>query len=114
MGRHRRDYLKHTHALVHSWAHWTIRCEERSLIGFASMTVEGRLMAGEIGGSGVGGSKCPEVMMPEHVARVERAMRGIPGDLGEAVRRFYFDGEDVGRSKVTEALQWLSGRLGVG
>lgn len=113
MARQRRDYLRFTHAMVHSWANWLLSCETHSAIGYPQQTVEGRLMAGEAGGdSGRASSRVPDVMMPVHVAKVDRAMRIIPDDLRTVVEAHYLSGAKVSRGRLTEALQWLSGRLG--
>jgi len=97
--------------MVHWWANWTNNRMERSAIGYPSSTVEGRLNDGLISSGMPAGAIVPDVMMPEDVAKVDRAVKMMPEDLSVAVRGFYLEGEDVSRRRVNEALVWLSARL---
>lgn len=52
------------------------------------------------------------IMMPAHVQEIDRAVRVMPKDLHQVIMIHYVDGNRVSRQRVTEALQWLAGRLG--
>ena len=109
MARPRRDYLQRTHIQVDGWANWVARHLHTSIIGYPSRTAESR--AGEGLGDGKPGSKSPEVMMPEHVAKVDHAVRVMPKDLYVTVENYYINTQKVPRRKLNEALMWLSGRI---
>ena len=109
MARPRRDYLQQTHWLVVGWAEWLDRHVETSVIGYPSSTAEAR--AGEGAGCGDGKSKCPEVMMPAHVAVVDRAIRVMPNALYVVLVKKYQKQGKVSRHKLDESLTWLSGKL---
>jgi len=109
MPRPRRDYLRKTHWWVQDWAEWMARHVDSSAIGYPRRTAESS--AGEGRGSNKPGSICPEVIMPEHVATIDHAVRDMPQDLNATVIRKYRHGDTVSRRKLDEALIWLSGRI---
>ena len=109
MPRARRGYLQRVHWLVVWWAEWMDSHIDGSVIGYPSSSPEAR--AGEGSGGGDGKSKCPEVMMPDGVADVDRAIRVMPGALSSVIVKKYQRSEKVNRHKLDEALTWLSGRL---
>jgi hypothetical protein len=111
MGRQRRDHLQTAHYYVVTWSEWLDRHIESSAIGYPSSTAEAR--AGEGGGSGKACSRCPDVMMPGHVAIVDRAVRIMPDELSVVLIRKYRQNDKVSRRKLDEALTWLAGRLHV-
>ena len=111
MARKRRDHLQTAHYHLVTWAEWLDRHMECSVIGYPSRTAESR--AGEGLGQGKGSSRCPEVMMPEHVQLVDRAIRVMPEELSVVIVEKYRNQKRVTRYKLDEALTWISGKLHV-
>ena len=109
MPRPRRDYLRKAHWLVQDWSEWMECHVDSSAIGYPRRTAESS--AGQGRGSNKPGSICPEVIMPQHVATVDKAIRQMPTDLNVVVIRKYRQGIRVSRRKLDEALIWLSGRI---
>lgn len=112
MARPKRDYLQSAHTLLYGWADWTLRNIKDA--GYPHATVESRLMEGGAAENMPAGCRVPPgIMMPTHVAVVDRALRTMPEDLLIVVKVYYLDGEDMSRHRVNEALQWLAGKVAV-
>lgn len=113
MAKPRRDWLERAHVMAWSWAEWTVTHVECSAIGYPSRTGEARLA--EDGGQGGAVARCvvPDVVMPHHVAVVDRAVKVMPQKLRETLEQKYLHGGEVARRSLTEALTWLSGAVGI-
>ncbi len=111
MARPKRSYLQAIHHQVLSWANWNAMYLDNA--GYPHSTVEARLMEGGAGDPPPPGCRIPMgIMMPAHVQEIDRAVRVMPKDLHQVIMIHYVDGNRVSRQRVTEALQWLAGRLG--
>jgi len=109
MARPRRDYLNDTASMVHEWANWCLINLPSSAIGFPKEAIDTRIGLGK--GSNKPGSITPNLMMPRHVGRVDRAMYGIPADLYETIEDKYFAKKEVSDFRLNQPLIFIYARI---
>lgn len=102
--------------LIQDWADFNIDCFQRSPIGYPKASPEGR--AGE-GGSSVAGSMCPEVIMRERVAKLDRIYKDehFPNKWKKIIQKKYIDNEKLTRREyqiLDPMHHFIDGRMKAG
>ena len=69
------------------------------------------MMEGGSGGVPPGTRVPAHIMMPKHVAQVDRAIRVMPKQLALVITTHYLNGKKTSRRTLDDALLWLSGKL---
>ena len=80
MKRSQLKQLNDAHIALTEWAQWEMTHMEASCIGYAGRTVEGRAQTEALGvdQSGFYQGRCPNVMMPRRIKKVDNAIRDMP------------------------------------
>ncbi len=111
MGRTNRA-IDNAHTKLTDWGEWCFAHLDNSNIGHPPCTAEGRAMKEGAGiSSGWMGSKCPEVMAPPRIRRVDEVVRRMPGYVRTAIYcKYYPEGaEALANIQVKHSGKWSKG-----
>lgn len=105
--------LNDAHIALTEWANWQLTHMDRSCIGHAKRTVEGRAQHEAIGvqQSGFFQGRCPEVMMPRRIARTDHSVSTMPQLVRMAIWCKYCPerAEETDPNRKKHSGQWTEG-----